>query len=61
MKRRKKDRPVKYVATYIGPQKDIKLAPRIGKITRGVPFEVPEKIANTLKFDRNFTVKKKFE
>ena len=37
----------KYFAVYNGPRKSITLAPRIGRVVRGVPFEITEDDANT--------------
>lgn len=54
MKKKKRKR---FFATYIGKQNNIRLSPIIGKVVRGVPFEVNEDIANTLKQDKNFTIK----
>lgn len=47
----------RFFVTYIGKQKNIRLSPSIGKVVIGKPFEVAEDIANTLKQDKNFTVK----
>ena len=60
MKRKKYGRTKKFVATYVGPPTNIKLS-GVGRIIPGKPFEVKEKIANALSFDKNFTVKTKYE
>jgi len=49
----------KFFATYVGKQKVISLSPNIGKVVRDVAFEVDVKMANTLRFDRNFRVEEK--
>ena len=51
-------KPEKFVATYIGPQNNIKLSPRIGRIIRGVPFKVDKNMAQTLQLDSNFKVER---
>jgi len=51
----------KFVATYNGPQKNIRISPRIGRIMRGIPFKVDRDIAQTLQLDDNFKVEKKYE
>lgn len=53
----RKPRELKYFATYIGKQKDIKLSPGVGKIIRGKEFEVTLEMYNALRQDRkNFRV-----
>lgn len=49
----------KFFATYQGKQKHISLSPGIGKIISGEPFEVDERMANTLKQDKNFVVRER--
>jgi len=50
----------KYFATYKGPRGSITLAPRIGRVVRGVPFEITEYDANTL-VRSNFIVSTRYE
>jgi hypothetical protein len=50
---------VTYFATYLGRQRNMKLSPGVGKLIPGIPFEVTEKMANSLRRDSNFKVEKK--
>jgi len=50
---------VTYFATYTGKQRNMKLSPGIGKLVPGKPFEVTEKMANSLRRDSNFKVEEK--
>jgi len=60
MAKKKKKEVVGFVATYIGPPTNMKLS-GVGKIIPGKPFEVTEKIANALSFDKNFRVKTEYK
>lgn len=54
----KREFSIVYSATYTGAQRNMRLSPGIGKVVPGKPFEVTEKMANSLKRDSNFKVEK---
>ena len=50
----------RFVAIYIGPKTNMKLS-GVGKIIPGRPFEVTKKIADALRFDKNFKVETEYK
>lgn len=58
-KKSKRERVYTYFAKYIGKHKDIRLS-GIGRIYIGKEFEVSENVANALRLDENFEVRKSY-
>jgi len=59
MVRRRGKRKYKYLATYVGKNKNIKYS-GVGRVIPGETYEVSESIAKTFSHDPNWSVKKTY-
>jgi len=56
----RRKRVKKFFVTYIGPHRHMSLPPIPGIVVPGKEYEVPEKIANTLRLSQDWRVREKF-